>query len=77
MNQQSGKDIVVTGSGALVHSLMPHNLIDEYRLFVNPLVVGRGKRLFPAGIDQKLQHVETKTFSSGALMLRYQPAQRA
>ncbi|MEP7189163.1 MAG: dihydrofolate reductase family protein [Roseiflexaceae bacterium] len=77
LKQQSGKDIVVTGSGALVHSLMPLNLIDEYRLFVNPLVVGRGKRLFPAGIDQKLQLVESKTFSSGALMLRYQPAQRA
>jgi dihydrofolate reductase len=73
LKQQSGQDIVVTGSGVLVHSLMRDNLIDEYRLFINPIVAGRGKRLFPNGIEQALQHVETKTFSSGAVMIRYQP----
>ncbi|MEO7909780.1 MAG: dihydrofolate reductase family protein [Roseiflexaceae bacterium] len=73
LKQQSGQDIVVTGSGALVHSLMPHHLIDEYRLFFNPIVVGHGKRLFPDGINQRLQQIETQTFSSGAIMIRYQP----
>jgi dihydrofolate reductase len=75
LKQQGGKDIVVTGSAMLVQSLMRDNLIDEYRLFAAPIVAGHGKRLFPDSIDTlKLRHVETKTFSSGVVLLRYQPA---
>jgi dihydrofolate reductase len=72
---QPGGDIVIIGSGRLVQSLMQANLVDEYQLFLIPLVLGRGKQLFPAGIDaQKLQLVEAKPFSSGVVLLRYQPA---
>jgi dihydrofolate reductase len=75
LKHQSGKNIVVTGSATLVQSLMRANLVDEYRLFVTPIVVGRGKRLFPDDIErQTLQPVETKAFSSGVVMIRYQPA---
>jgi dihydrofolate reductase len=45
---RSGKDIVVTGSITLVHELIPLGLVDEYRLFVYPVVLGRGARLFEA-----------------------------
>ncbi|CAN5867114.1 dihydrofolate reductase family protein [soil metagenome] len=72
---QRGKHIVVIGSARLVQSLMKAKLIDEYQLFLMPLVLGRGKQLFPAGMEaQKLQLVETTPFSSGAVLMRYQPA---
>ena len=73
---QDGKDILVFGSGDLVNTLLEHDLIDEYRLMVFPVVVGKGKRLFGDGIDTKnLELVDTKTFSSGAVVLTYKPAE--
>jgi dihydrofolate reductase len=75
LKQQPGKDIGVTGSGALVRSLLRENLLDELRLLVHPLVVGSGKRLFPEGTEKTpLKLVESKTFSTGVLYLTYQPA---
>jgi dihydrofolate reductase len=74
LKQQPGQDILIGGSGDLVHQLQQHNLIDEYRLMVFPVVVGSGKRLFRDGSDTKtLRLVETKTFSSGVVVLTYQP----
>ncbi len=56
---------------------MQHDLIDEYRLMVHPVVVGSGKRLFGDGSDTKaLRLVETKTFGAGVVVLTYQPAGR-
>ena len=75
LKQESGKDILVFGSADLVNTLMEHDLIDEYRLMVFPVVVGSGKRLFGGGIDTKVLHlVETKTFSTGVVVLTYRPA---
>jgi dihydrofolate reductase len=75
LKRQPGKDILVFGSGDLVNTLMQHDLIDEYRLMVFPVVVGSGKRLFGDEIDTKvLRLIETKTFSSGVVVLSYQPA---
>lgn len=75
--QQSGKDIPVFGSAALVNTLVEQDLVDEYRLMVHPIVVGSGKRLFEDGIETKsLELVETKTFDSGVVVLTYQPAER-
>jgi dihydrofolate reductase len=75
LKEQPGKDILIFGSGNLVNALMQHDLIDEYRLMVFPIVVGSGKRLFGEGSDQKaLTLVETKTFGSGVVVLSYQPA---
>src|SRR5215210_9515473 len=74
LKQQPGQDILIFGSGDLVNTLMQHDLIDEYRLMVFPVVVGGGKRLFGDGIDTKvLRLVETKTFGSGVVVLTYQP----
>jgi dihydrofolate reductase len=74
LKQQNGKDIVVTGSGELVWSLMRQSLVDEYRLFITPTVRGHGKRLFPDGINaQKLQPIETRAFDSGVVLIRYRP----
>ncbi|GAC1325739.1 MAG: dihydrofolate reductase family protein [Chloroflexota bacterium] len=76
LKQQSGGDILIAGSGRLVQSLMPHDLIDEYRFLVYPIVLGSGKRLFAGGLTAKLRLTESKTFKSGVLSLTYQPAGR-
>ena len=74
LKRQPGGDIVVIGSALLVQSLMQANLVDEYQLFVVPVILGVGKQLFPAGVaGQKLQLVETKPFSTGVVLMRYQP----
>jgi dihydrofolate reductase len=73
LKQQPGQDILIFGSGTLANSLMQHNLIDEYSLLVYPVVLASGKRLFQAGTRLNLKLVETKSFSSGVVLLRYQP----
>jgi dihydrofolate reductase len=69
-----GADIVVTGSITLVHDLIAAGLVDEYRLFVYPVVVGRGARLFADGTRlPSLRLLETRPFRSGVVLLRHRP----
>lgn len=72
-----GQDILIYGSVDLIASLMPHGLIDEFRLLIYPLVLGAGKRLFFDGIAANFQLAETQTFDSGVLALIYHPAPQA
>ncbi len=74
MKAQPGKNLWLIGSPTLVHSLMLHDLIDEYRLNVNPVAIGSGIPLF-AGLEQSvdLRLLETKTFD-GVVALRYERA---
>jgi dihydrofolate reductase len=75
LKRQPGKDIVISGSGTLVRSLLEDGLIDELRLMVHPVVVGSGKRLFEEGEQQTaLELVDTKTFATGVVYLIYRPA---
>jgi dihydrofolate reductase len=78
LKQQPGGDILLLGSADLLNSLIPHDLIDEYRLMVFPLVLGSGKRLFHDATDiTHLQLVDSRTFTSGVTVLGYRPADRA
>lgn len=76
LKEQDGKDILIGGSADLVRGLMQHDLIDEYRLMVFPVIVGKGKRLFGDGIEKALDLVDTKAFGSGVVVLTYRPAGR-
>ncbi|QNE20055.1 dihydrofolate reductase [Kribbella qitaiheensis] len=72
LKDQPGKDIVTTGSIDLVHQLIGAGLVDEFRLFVYPVVLGRGRRLFPDDVAlPRLRLVETRAFSSGVTLTRY------
>jgi dihydrofolate reductase len=69
---REGRDVVVTGSITLVHELIALGLVDEYRLFVYPVVVGRGARLLDDATDVgKLRLVECRPFRSGVVLTRY------
>ncbi|MDT5017773.1 MAG: hypothetical protein QOD39_3933 [Mycobacterium sp.] len=73
LKAQPGKDIVLTGSISLAHTLIAAGLVDEYRMFVYPAVQGRGRRLFPDGVAiRQLAMVEPpKAFQSGITLMRY------
>ncbi|MEI8410395.1 MULTISPECIES: dihydrofolate reductase family protein [unclassified Kribbella] len=71
LKTSAGKDIVCTGSISLAHALIAADLVDEYRLFVYPTVVGTGRRLFPDGTPQSLQLTDARPFDSGVVLLIY------
>jgi dihydrofolate reductase len=73
LKAQQGKDIVLTGSISLAHTLIAAGLVDEYRLFVYPTVQGRGRRLFPDGTAiGRLRLMEPPTsFRSGIMLMKY------
>jgi len=68
-----GGDVVITGSPGVAHEVLRARLVDELRLFVFPVVVGRGERLFPDGTAAGLDLLEARPFRGGAVLLRYGP----
>ena len=74
LKQQDGKDIMVNGSGALVRTLIRNHLLDELRLFVHPVVVGSGRRLFDDQSDPvELALVDSHAYDNGVISLTYKP----
>jgi dihydrofolate reductase len=72
-----GQDLLLAGSGQLFNALMEENLIDLYRFMVFPVLLGKGKRLFAHGFDQRnLDLVDTKRFASGVVVLELAPASK-
>lgn len=62
LKQQQGQDILIGGSASLVQTLLDHDLVDEIRLLVYPVVLGRGKRLFGEKNKATLKRLDTKAF---------------
>jgi dihydrofolate reductase len=75
LKQQEGRELQVHGSANLIQTLLRHNLIDEYRLWIFPVVVGPGKRLFSDGtIPAGLKLVDSKVSTTGVVINTYEPA---
>lgn len=73
LKHELASDLFIMGSGELSQSLMRHGLIDEYLLFVHPLVLGSGRRLFAdGGAPASLRLLETTPTSTGVVILRYE-----
>ena len=71
LKEQRGKDIVVYGGATFVSALIEHDLIDEFNIFVNPVAIGRGMRIFK---DRKALHSTGSTaYPSGVVINTYQP----
>src|SRR5262245_44791022 len=78
LKEQPGQDFVILGSGALVQSLMRHNLVDEYVLSIHPLLLGSGRRLFPDGTPfVALRLIDTRTTTTGVAIATYRPVEPA
>jgi dihydrofolate reductase len=75
LKRGDGAELQVHGSGELLQTLLRHDLVDEYRLWFMPVVVGSGKRLFADGaVPRSMCLVETKTMPTGAVLHVYTPS---
>ncbi|GLY77527.1 dihydrofolate reductase family protein [Actinoallomurus iriomotensis] len=75
LKDRPGRDLQVHGSAGLLQTLVAHDLVDEYRLFVYPVVLGRGKRLFGSGaVPATMRHVATRTTGAGVTVHTYERA---
>src|SRR6478672_6403845 len=74
LKQQPGQDLVVYGGQDLTHSLLEHDLVDEYRILVSPVLLGRGRCLHKDGARRvNLKLVDTTVIPPGVAVLTYQP----
>lgn len=75
LKQDDGADLLAIGSTQLVHTLIEHDLVDEFRLMIDPVMVGGGKRLFhDDGALRPLRLVDKQTVTTGAIIATYAPA---
>ncbi|MGK9165773.1 dihydrofolate reductase family protein [Inquilinus limosus] len=73
LKAERGGDIVIYGSPGLVHSLLPHGLVDKVHMTIYPTVLGRGTRLFPAGYASILELGDLRRLGSGIVHAEYLP----
>ena len=72
LKQEEGKDLRVIGSTQLVQTLIRHDLVDELRLMIDPLLLGGGKRAFPEdGISRSLRLADSRVATTGAILATY------
>ncbi len=76
LKHRSGGDLLVAGSATLLQTLIKHDLVDEYRLLMYPIVLGAGIRLFPDGMAATLRLAESRQMGNGVVLLRYAPAKK-
>jgi len=74
IKQLPGKDLIILGSADLASTFRQHDLIDEYRIMINPIVLGQGTPLFKQTTERfNLKLIKTKIFNSGNVLLYYEP----
>ena len=74
LKEEDGGDIIILGSGDLAQTLIKHDLIDVYDLWIDPIVLGKGKRLFREGLPKTgLKLLKSKISTTGVAMLTYEP----
>jgi dihydrofolate reductase len=74
LKEQPGQDLVIYGCLDLMHGLLEHHLVDEYRLLVHPVVLGKGRSFFKDGAERvNLDLVDTTVIPGGVAILTYQP----
>ena len=77
LRARDGKGLQVMGSSSLATQLVDHDLVDEYRLMIEPILLGGGKRIFPTdGQARPLELVSATTAKTGVLICTYRPARR-
>jgi len=77
LKQKDGGNLLVMGSAKLLQSLIDHDLVDEFRLMIDPVVVGGGKRIFGNdGVLRQLRLVESRVTTTGAILATYAPSGR-
>ena len=75
LRQEAGKNIFILGSAELISTLARHGLIDEFRIMINPVILGKGRSLFKDSKERvHLELLKTKIFQSGNILLSYRPA---
>ena len=78
LKAKPGRDLLLQGSGVLLRWLLEHDLVDELKLVIHPVVLGDGLRLFPEeGQTHNMELVESRALPSGVMLLTYRPAGRA
>ncbi len=78
LRNEPGKDMYIFGSGELIASLQDHDLIDEYRICVVPVLLGGGRPLFKTtGKQLKLKLIDAHSLQTGGVILRYEPVREA
>ena len=74
LKEQPGQDLIMYGSHDLMHSLLEHDLIDEFRIWVHPVLLGKGRSFLKDGAERvNLDLVDTTVIPSGVAILTYQP----
>jgi len=72
LKKQPGRDLIIYGSGKLVDGLLQAGLVDEFRIWLHPILIGKGKRLFKTASSRRMLILfDSKRFGSGVVMLFY------
>lgn len=74
LKEESGRDVLMYGSVTLMRDLMKQDLVDRFLIWVHPLVLGHGTKLFTEGDEAKLELTDVKTLPNGVAVLDYRPA---
>ncbi|MCG5216018.1 dihydrofolate reductase family protein [Streptosporangium sp. KLBMP 9127] len=77
IKEEPGQDILIWGFGRLTDELLENGLLDEYHVWIHPVLIGKGEPMFRGGAEAKLELTKTTLLSSGIIILTYRPLPKA